>query len=57
MTAMEGADWTLAFRRLADEAALRPLFQDFSKMAAWLPRWRARAGDGAAERSPLPTRQ
>jgi serine/tyrosine/threonine adenylyltransferase len=50
MTAMEGADWTLTFRRLADEAALRPLFSDFSKMQAWLPRWRARAGDGAAQR-------
>jgi uncharacterized protein YdiU (UPF0061 family) len=50
MAAMEGADWTLTFRRLGDEAALRPLFGDFSKMADWLPRWRARAGDGAAER-------
>jgi serine/tyrosine/threonine adenylyltransferase len=50
MTAMEGADWTLTFRRLADEAALRPLFSDFSKMEAWLPRWRARTGDGVAER-------
>ena len=50
MTAMEGADWTLTFRRLADAAALRPLFDDFTRMEAWLPRWRARAGDGAAER-------
>ncbi len=50
LTAMEGADWTLTFRRLADEAMLRPLFQDFTAMKAWLPRWRARAGDGAAER-------
>nr|MCU0903070.1 YdiU family protein [Tabrizicola sp.] len=50
LTAMEGADWTLTFRRLADEAALRPLFDDFAKMDAWLPRWRARAGDGAAQR-------
>jgi uncharacterized protein YdiU (UPF0061 family) len=50
LVAMEGADWTLTFRRLADEAALRPLFDDFTKMATWLPRWRARAGDGAAER-------
>ncbi|MDZ4087266.1 MAG: YdiU family protein [Tabrizicola sp.] len=50
MTAMEGADWTLTFRRLTDEAALRPLFSDFSKMEAWLPRWRARAGEGAAQR-------
>ena len=50
MTAMEGADWTLTFRRLADEAALRPLFDDFTKMEAWLPRWRARFGEGAAQR-------
>lgn len=50
MTAMEGADWTLTFRRLADEAALRPLFPDFAKMEAWLPRWRARAGDSASQR-------
>jgi uncharacterized protein YdiU (UPF0061 family) len=50
MSAMEGADWTLTFRRLTDEAALRPLFTDFSRMEAWLPRWRARAGDGAAQR-------
>ncbi|MFP5478561.1 MAG: protein adenylyltransferase SelO [Alphaproteobacteria bacterium] len=50
MAAMVGADWTLTFRRLADEAALRPLFEDFTKMETWLPRWRARAGDGAAQR-------
>jgi serine/tyrosine/threonine adenylyltransferase len=50
MAAMEGADWTLTFRRLHDEAALRPLFENFAKMEAWLPRWRARAGDGAAGR-------
>lgn len=50
MAAMVGADWTLTFRRLADEASLRPLFEDFTAMAAWLPRWRARAGDGATER-------
>jgi serine/tyrosine/threonine adenylyltransferase len=50
MTAMTGADWTLTFRRLADPAALRPLFDDFTAMAAWLPRWQARAGDGAARR-------
>ena len=37
-----GADWTLVFHRLGDEALLRPLFEDFSAMAAWLPRWRAR---------------
>ena len=50
MTAMQGADWTLAFRRLSDEATLRPLFDDFTQMGAWLPRWRARAGEGAAAR-------
>ncbi len=47
MTAMVGADWTLTFRRMADPAALRPLFDDFTAMAAWLPRWQARAGAGA----------
>ena len=50
MEAIQGSDWTLTFRRLADEATLRPLFNDFKKMEAWLPRWRARAGDGVAER-------
>ncbi|WP_374370828.1 YdiU family protein [Tabrizicola sp.] len=50
LPAMQGADWTLTFRRLADVTALRPLFPDFTAMEAWLPRWRARAGDGAAER-------
>jgi serine/tyrosine/threonine adenylyltransferase len=50
LVAMTGADWTLTFRRLADEATLRPLFDEFGAMAAWLPRWRARAGDGAALR-------
>ena len=50
LTAMQGADWTLTFRRLADPAALRPLFDDFTAMQAWLPRWHARAGEGAAAR-------
>jgi uncharacterized protein YdiU (UPF0061 family) len=50
MAAMEGADWTLTFRRLADETALRLLFPDFSRMEAWLPRLRARAGDGTEGR-------
>ncbi len=50
LSAMEGADWTLTFRRLADAAALRPLSSDFTGMEVWLPRWRARAGDGAAQR-------
>jgi serine/tyrosine/threonine adenylyltransferase len=50
LAAMAGADWTLAFRRLAQPEALRPLFQDFAAMEAWLPRWQARAGEGAARR-------
>ena len=50
LAAMGGADWTLTFLRLGDEASLRPLFDDFTAMRAWLPRWRARAGDGAARR-------
>jgi uncharacterized protein YdiU (UPF0061 family) len=50
MTAMTGADWTLTFRHLADPARLRPLFDDFRTMEAWLPRWQARAGEGAAHR-------
>ena len=48
--AMAGADWTLTFRRLGNPAALRPLFQDFTAMEAWLPRWQARGGEGAAQR-------
>ena len=50
LTAMAGADWTLVFRRLADEAALRPLFESFAPMEAWLQRWRVRAGEGVAAR-------
>ena len=50
MTPMTGADWTLTFRRLADPATLRPLFEDFRAMEAWLPRWHTRAGEGAAQR-------
>ncbi len=51
LTAMQGADWTLTFRRLADTSTLRPLYDDFRAMEVWLPRWRARAGDGAAQRT------
>ena len=52
LEAMAGADWTLTFRRLAGAAAggdglLRPLFDDFTRMEAWLPRWRARLAPGA----------
>jgi uncharacterized protein YdiU (UPF0061 family) len=50
LAAMVGADWTLTFRRIADEGALRPLFEDFGRMADWLPRWRARAGAGVEDR-------
>jgi uncharacterized protein YdiU (UPF0061 family) len=50
LAAMVGADWTLTFRRLADEGSLRPLFEDFGRMADWLPRWRARAGGAVANR-------
>ncbi len=51
LAAMVGADWTLVFHRLAgDEALLRPLFDDFTAMEAWLPRWRARGGAGASVR-------
>jgi uncharacterized protein YdiU (UPF0061 family) len=53
MAAIEGADWTLTFRRLAtatqgDDSLLRPLFPDFARMQAWLPRWRARLVPDAA---------
>ncbi len=50
LAAMNKADWTLTFHRLGDEATLRPLFDDFSAMEAWRPRWQARAGEGAAGR-------
>ncbi|MFM8410060.1 MAG: protein adenylyltransferase SelO, partial [Alphaproteobacteria bacterium] len=51
LSAMQGseADWTLAFRRLADaaesergDAGLRSLFVDPSPLDAWLVDWRAR---------------
>ncbi|NEX45806.1 protein adenylyltransferase SelO [Pseudotabrizicola algicola] len=49
LAAMEGqgADWTLAFRRLTDAAAgdvtpLRALFADPARLDLWLPLWRAR---------------
>jgi len=46
LTAIEGADWTLAFRRLADavegrEAGLLALPPDPARLIAWLPRWKA----------------
>ncbi len=46
LLAIQGVDWTLAFRRLAgaveDEADLLPLFEDATALKVWLPRWRAR---------------
>ncbi|RGP37187.1 protein adenylyltransferase SelO [Pseudotabrizicola alkalilacus] len=49
LAAMEGqgADWTLAFRRLAeaetgDTTPLRALFADSTTLDLWLPLWRAR---------------
>ena len=50
LTAIEGVDWTLVFRGLAEPAALRPMFGDFRAMEAWLPRWHARAGEGVGDR-------
>ena len=51
----QGADWTLAFRRLADAAAgdpapLRALFTDPTRLDHWLPQWRARLCADAATR-------
>ena len=52
LAAIEGVDWTLAFRRLAgavgDETALLALFEDADAVKAWLPRWRARIRPDAA---------
>ncbi|MDB5665439.1 YdiU family protein [Cypionkella sp.] len=53
LEAIQGVDWTLAFRRLsgavADETAFLALFGDAGLVTAWLPRWRARLrGDAAA---------
>ena len=50
-----GADWTLSFRRLAeaaegDEVFLRAQFSDAGLLDAWLPRWKAASGPGAATR-------
>lgn len=46
LQAIQGVDWTLAFRRLAgavqDEAGFLALFEDAAAVKAWLPRWRAR---------------
>lgn len=46
LLAIQGVDWTLAFRRLAgavqDDAALLALFDDSAAVRAWLPLWRAR---------------
>lgn len=54
LAALVGTDWTLAFRRLADAVddagTLRPLFEETSRLDAWLPRWRARLAPDAAAR-------
>ncbi len=46
LQAIQGVDWTLAFRRLAgavtEEAGFLALFADAGAVKAWLPRWRAR---------------
>lgn len=46
LIAIQGVDWTLAFRRLAgavvDDSSLLPLFDEATALRAWLPRWRAR---------------
>ncbi|MFC3179629.1 protein adenylyltransferase SelO [Cypionkella sinensis] len=52
LLAIQGVDWTLAFRRLAgavsDEAAYLALFEDATLLKAWLPRWHARRHPDAA---------
>ncbi|GLS88000.1 UPF0061 protein [Cypionkella aquatica] len=51
LSAIQGVDWTLAFRRLAgvfsDEGAFLALFEDRAAIIAWLPRWRARVATDA----------
>jgi uncharacterized protein YdiU (UPF0061 family) len=52
---IEGADWTLTFRRLADaaegeERALQALLPAPAGLDDWLPRWRARLAPDAAAR-------
>ena len=53
LAAIEGADWTLCFRRLADaaegrEAGLLALAPDPARLIAWLPRWKAHLGPDAS---------
>ena len=55
LTAIEGADWTLAFRRLADAAegraaGLLALTPDPVRLTLWLPQWKAAIGPDAAAR-------
>ncbi len=55
LLAMQGADWTLTFRRLAtwldgDAAPLRLMSDDFAPMEAWLPRWQQRLAPDAKTR-------
>jgi len=54
LVALQGTDWTLGFRRLADglrdPGLLRPLFADPAALDRWLPRWQARLAPDAATR-------
>jgi serine/tyrosine/threonine adenylyltransferase len=56
LAALVGADWTLTFWRLGgeDPGAFRVLFDEFTAMADWLPRWRDRGGDAAQVRAMNP---
>jgi uncharacterized protein YdiU (UPF0061 family) len=53
LSAIEGADWTLVFRRLAgatsDAGLLLPLLAKPQALHDWLPRWRARLAPDAAQ--------
>ncbi|GGW35895.1 UPF0061 protein [Gemmobacter lanyuensis] len=54
LSLLQGADWTLGFRRLAeavsDPGHLRPLLADPAALEGWLPRWRARLAPDAPAR-------
>ncbi|QUS36836.1 protein adenylyltransferase SelO [Falsirhodobacter algicola] len=54
LVGIEGADWTLCFRRLSraidDPSALRVLLAGADRLDDWLPRWRARLARDAAQR-------
>ncbi|SEM84803.1 Uncharacterized conserved protein YdiU, UPF0061 family [Gemmobacter aquatilis] len=54
LAALQGSDFTLGFRRLADavtdEGKLRGMFTDTAALERWLPQWRARRAADAAAR-------